>query len=242
MDGLRLGIGFSYKPNELRFCGPKSANANFLHYLERTDNAAAVAEDIRRFEGLYTYLAAIAAKSGKLYTDYDVLEAYWIGNRLLDDFTAADMIGILKNLVKRGLPAKVAENRIAHVPAQAIPHHNFNVCYVGVGQITGAVPTTIANMNDCMTIPATVQKVVGSQLAISRKFLEYSGGMLHLGKEKAAVVDYLPQLLGKVKVGDVVAVHWGFAPAILTRQQQKNMEHYTKKVLTAIQAQRVASV
>ena len=238
MDGLRLGISFSYMPNSLRFCGPQRAHQDFLSYINSPSKktAAAVESDVKRFEGLFTYLDAIAAKSKKHFTDYEVVEAYWIGNSLLDKFTSNDVKAIIKALIRRGLPAEIAENKIRSLPKGVFPHHNFNVCYVGVGRITGAVPTTIQNMNDCMTIPGIVTAIKRKRgkLVVRRKFLQMSEPGLQLGPEMEVEVAYLPQLMTNVKIGDVVAIHWGFAPMILTKRQQQNLEGYTQKVLAAI--------
>jgi hypothetical protein len=240
MDGTSLAIRFSYMPNALRYCGPKEANKDFLSYFSSGNKkiAAAVEADLKRFEGLYPYLSAIAAKANKRFTDYDVIEAYWLGNKILGKFGSKDMKAIINALVKRGLPAAIAKERIKHLPKGMFPHHNFNVCYIGVGQVTGAVKTTLENMNNCMINSGIVKEVKKNKLVVAKQLLEYDHGKLILGSsEKLSTVAYLPQMLPNVKVGDTVALHWNFAPAILAKRQAKNLGSYTKKLLGEITIQ-----
>ncbi len=236
MDGIGLAIRFSYMPNALRYCGPKEANMDFLSYVSNGNKkiAAAVKADLKRFEGLYPYLSAIAAKANKPFTDYSVIEAYWLGNNLLDRFGSSDMKAIINALAKRGLPASVAKERLERLPKGMFPHHNFNVCYIGVGQTTGSVPTTLENMNSCMTSSGIVKEIKSKErkLVVAKRMLEYDHGKLILGnKLKEVEAEYLPQLLPKIKSGDAVALHWNFAAAILTKQQSNNLNNYTKKLL-----------
>jgi hypothetical protein len=237
MDGTSLAIRFSYMPNFLRYCGPKEANKDFLHYLTRPNSkiAAAVENDLKRFEGLYPYLSAIAAKSGKKFTHHEVIEAYWIGNDLLDNFNSNDMKKIINALVKRGLPAAVAEERLKKLPKGMFPHHNFNVCYIGVGQTTGAVPTTLENMNNCMINSGIVSKVGKGKLTVEKRLLQSTNRKLKLSSSTTkATVSYLPQMLPKIKVGDVVALHWDLASVKLTKKQASNLNKYTERILEAV--------
>ncbi len=238
MDGIELALRFSYMPNKLRFCGPKEAQEIFTNYLKEKDNETSVASNIKRFEGLYPYLSAIASKSGKKFTDYDVVEAYWIGNKLLDKFSDKDLKSTLLSLVKGGLPRSIAESRARNLPSGLVPHHNFNVFFVGVGQITGSVPTTIENMNSCMVSQGTVLKINKNKLIVSRQHLLLKKNKFVFGKEKDVEVKYLSLMLRNVKKNDIVAMHWGFAPLVLTEKQSKNLMHYTEKIINVLNKSR----
>ena len=86
MKGVELAARFAYITNFLRYCGPEEASKQFNEYIEKQDNEKDVEASLKKFEGLYPYLSSIAEKTGKIFTDYDVVEAYWIGNKLLDKF------------------------------------------------------------------------------------------------------------------------------------------------------------
>src|SRR3989338_6132626 len=122
MKGIELAARFSYITNSLRFCGPKEASKQFLQYLSKKNN-----KDI---------------------FDYEVIEAYWIGNKLLDNFTDDDNKKIIKKLMQRGLPKSIGLDLIKNLPSGLVPHHNFNVMYVGVGRLTGSVETNLQNMDN----------------------------------------------------------------------------------------------
>src|SRR3989338_8335775 len=149
MNGTDLCIRFSYITNHLRYCGPFHAEEQFLQYAKHHNNEYQVQQSLQKFEALYPYLSLIAEKTGKQAFDHDVVESYWLGNRLLEEFQDNDMKRIIEMLVQRGLPLSLGTELVKNMPHGLFPHHNFNVFYVGVGKTTGAVPTTLQNMDNC---------------------------------------------------------------------------------------------
>ncbi|MDQ2738880.1 MAG: DUF6390 family protein, partial [Actinomycetota bacterium] len=79
-SGAELFARYAYPPNELGYCGPEDASVLLARESERD-----VAQSARQFEGAWPYLEIIAAASGiGDPLDPRVVEAYWIGNDLLD--------------------------------------------------------------------------------------------------------------------------------------------------------------
>src|SRR3989344_722967 len=146
MDGTELASRFSYITNSLRFCGPKEACGQFLKYANKKDsrNLDEIRASIKKFEGLYPYLSSIAEKNSRDFLDYEVVEAYWIGNRLLEKLNDEDIKQIIEKLMHRGLPKSIGGSLIKNLPHGFVPHHNFNVFYVGVGRTSGTVETKTA--------------------------------------------------------------------------------------------------
>ena len=171
MKGIELAARFSYITNSLRFCGPKKASKQFLQYLSKKNNEQKVKDSLLKFEGLYPYLSAIAEKNNKDIFDYEVIEAYWIGNKLLDNFTNEDNKTIIKKLMQRGLPKSIGENLINNLPSGLLPHHNFNVMYVGVGRVTGSVETNLQNMDNCRISWGKVLEVLQDKLLVQSNLL-----------------------------------------------------------------------
>ena len=64
--------------------------------------------------------------------------------------------------------------------------------------------------------------------------LEYENSVYRLGPKEIKTAIYMPNMLKDVKIGDVVALHWGFAAIVLSDKQQKNLEKYTLKVLDIV--------
>jgi len=250
MDGIELALRFSFQPNALHYCGPERAHNDFLSYFNHnktrhdisanidTKYAEKIRQDLKEFEGLNPYLEFISEKTGRDFTDYKVVEAYWIGNELLDEFNDEDMKKLIPNLTQGGLPKSAAEKLVQKLPQGLFPHHNFNVFYVGVGQITGAVPTTVKNMDNCMISFGVIHEVKNSEwkniLVVKRNPLIQNGILLEFGNEELKEVEYLKEMLPNVKKGDAVAVHWNFALMQLDEKQRKNLEHYTNKILTIL--------
>ncbi len=228
-DGLELAARFSYITNALRYCGPSHAADAFITYLKTKQNKEVVEDALKKFEGLYPYLSSIAKKHSKNFSDYDVVEAYWIGNDLLDAFTDDDLKEIILLLTKRGLPKAHAEKLIRNLPHGLFPHHDFNVFYVGVGMTSGTVATTLQNMENCRISWGTVVEIHPQNLVVASQTLKQDNKKLFL-EEGTKTVDYKSDILN-VKIGDRVAMHWGFTVCTLENVQQAQLEKYTRKLL-----------
>jgi len=228
MNGHELCIQFSYITNVLQYCGPQCSEA-FKQYLREKNNKEAVEEAFKKFEGLYPYLTAIAKKHNKHFLDYDVVEAYWIGNKLLDAFTDDDVKDIIRLLMTRGLPKSIGEELITKMPTGFVPHHAFNVFYVGVGRITSSVDVTLQNMDNCRPSWGKVLEILPDKLLVQTQPL-VKKDKIELGEEETKTIIYHKEFL-QPKIGDIVALHWGFACAVLTEDQVKRLEHYTNKIL-----------
>ncbi len=253
MDGTELAARFSYITNSLGFCGPDKASELFLEHIKNKinnktkDTKKEVESSLKRFEGLLPYLSTIAKKTGKDFLDYDVVEAYWLGNELLEKFNDDDIKKIIKKLMLRGLPSSIGNELIKNLPAGFLPHHDFNVFYVGVGRTTGSVETTLQNMDNCRISWGRIIEVSKCELIVSTQTLKrnrdkenkinteenvrQNAGKFFLGEEETKNVVYLPEMLPEVKKEDYVALHWGFAPLILERYQLDNLKKYSKRIL-----------
>lgn len=233
MDGVALCARFSIATNRLQFCGPSDAEPTL--YAAITDEAGLdrARAALTRFEALYPYLEAIGGKHGLDPFDSRVVEAYWIGNRLLETFDRADFLRILESLVRRGLPRSTADRLRAHLPAEPLPHHAFHVTFVGVGEVTGHVETTLANMEACRPAIARVREVRNVSLTVERSPLKLTGGRLTRGPAETGAQPFDPRILRRVEPGDVLAVHWGHAALVLDPTQARALERYTDRSIAA---------
>lgn len=241
MDGYELCIRFSGVPNAMRLCGPEDAVEPFRAYLEAKNRSEAdVADLIERFEGLYPYLHVIAERTNRTFTDEKVVEAYWIGNELLDELTKADYVRIIELLAERGLPASFAKRLTRDLPAGLVPHHNAHVCYVGPGRTARTVSATLPTMDRCRVASARVLSIVDSRhLLVEQAPLEIERGRFVLGEAEPRTVVYDPLLLPAVKAGDTVATHWGTAVLVLVGEQERNLVRYDERVRDAIPEARI---
>ncbi len=233
MQGVQLAARFSIATNRLKYCGPADAEPALFRTITEGKDFDASRTALLRFEALEPYLTAIAAKHGKDPLDHDVVEAYWIGNDLLDGLTRKDFRGILETLTRRGLPRTMADALAAHLPDRPLAHHAFHVSYVGVGNVTGHVKTTLPNMESCRPAWARVLRVAKGELEIEKPPLAYEGGRLRIGKPVRETVAFDPRVLPGVAKGDHVALHWNWPALALTDGQLVNLKEYTERSLTA---------
>jgi hypothetical protein len=233
MDGVALCARFSIATNRLEFCGPSDAAPTLYRAITRGSDLDAAREALRKFEALYPYLEAIGGKHGLDPFDARVVEAYWVGNELLDAFERADFLRILEALVRRGLPRSTAGRLAGHLPAHPTPHHAFHVSFVGVGEVTGHVETTLANMELCRPGWATVVRVGPKALVLDRSSLGLVEGRLTLGGPQRASLAYDPAILPDVVEGSRVALHWNHPALVLSDEQASALERHTRRALTA---------
>lgn len=185
------------------------------------------------FEALWPYLQAIGAKHHLDPLDPKVVEAYWIGNELLDPFGREDFRKLLTALQRRGLPASIAERLAHHLPKEPIPHHMFHVAFVGVGAVTGHVPTTLANLEACRPAWATVLERRPESLRILRPSLQVGAGRLVWGPDVASEIAYDPQTIPDVHDGRSVVVHWSWPALVLTEAQLGTLRDFTERSMAA---------
>ena len=233
MNGTQLGARFSLATNRLRYCGPADAEAHLLHAIADGTDLEAAADALSRFEALAPYLRAIAARHGRTPFDFDVVEAYWIGNDLLDSFTREDFALILAELGKHGLPRSIVARLLTRLPAHPFPHHAFHVMFVGVGAVTGKVETTLDNMEKCRPGWGRVHHVEEGRVLVDKPRLVLEDGRLRLGPPEPSSQPLDPRLLPVVGPGDWVALHWGLPVTILTATQRDRLESYTARSIDA---------
>ncbi len=229
MDGVRLAARFSIATNRLRFCGPAEAAPDLYRAITEGTGLTEAAGHLARFEALYPYLEAIGARHGLSPFSRDVVEAYWIGNRLLDPFGPAEFRAILDALARRGLPPVIARELAAALPPRPIPHHAFHVAFVGVGAVTGHVETTLANMESCRPAPATVTEVGDRTLTADVVPWELGPQGLRDGPMRSQVVSYDTGCLPSILPGDSIATHWGWAAAPLLSDARRALETYSRR-------------
>jgi len=231
---LALLCKYSLITNRLRYCGPKDAYKDFFLLLEgKKYDKEKIKKHFTRYEGLYVYLKYVADKLNKNWFDYDIIEAYWTGNSLLDKFNYEDNKKILVGLTGRGLPKSYGEDLIKILPRDMNLSHSFNVFFVGVGKTTGSVPTNIITMNKCILSIGEIVKIKEDTLMVSTTPLVIDRGLLKFGSEKIEHVEYNSKYLTP-KLNDVVAVHWDYVCKILTEEEINNLKKYTQKNIDAL--------
>jgi len=233
MDGIPLASRFSIATNRLNYCGPAEAEPLLYRAIVTGRGDAESRGALEGFEALLPYLRAIGEKHGLDPFDERVVEAYWIGNDLLDGFHREDFRGLLDALRRRGLPRSVAERLAAHLPGDPIPHHMFHVAFVGVGAVTGHVETTLPNLESCRPAWARVRERGPTTLKVVRRSLRIEKGRLVDGSEVPQEIAYDPRVVPDAAPGASVVVHWGWPALTLTPARSAVLRESTRRSLAA---------
>jgi hypothetical protein len=215
------------------YCGPDDAVQLLKRAITDATGLPETREALTRFEALMPYLRAIGRKHGLDPFDYRVVEAYWIGNDLLDGFPRAEFRRILEELTRHGLPKTVAARLEERLPDAPVPHHAFHVAFVGVGQVTGRVPTTLTNIDRCRPSWGRVVQVDRGTAVAVRPRLAIEGNTLRWDDPERVVFEAEPGALPDLKTGDWVAFHWNAPALILAADQRARLEEYTVRSFEA---------
>jgi hydrogenase maturation factor len=215
-------------PNRLGYCGGTDAAGLFERCTAgltspELDGWAAT------FEGAYPYLALIAGANGLPDPlDARVVEAYWIGNELLDGVSMAPLHASLRERFGPRLSPKTLELILGKVPAGARPHHSFHV--IDICRRTGALAESLEMLDSCRISWGRVLTVDGAHLEVQVQPLEFREGRLALGDaETRRVLRSIDDkgFLEDARIGDWVSIHWGWACDRLSARQIENLRRYT---------------
>lgn len=238
-DGPLLFARYAYPPNALGYCGPNDARA-LLDYA----SAGASDEGLRRlahgFEGAWPYLRLIAAANAILDPlDARVVDAYWIGNRLLDRVDRQMLATFLEDSFARRA-GKQAPLLSTLVRAGALPHHNFHVfgVYPWVGLLRdGRSPEPLRIIDSCRIRWGTVAAVTDGRAMVRSQPITWDGRALGIGAAYVETVTASLDGIGpvpRVRDGDHVAMHWDRICDTLTPDRERALRRYTMHTLHAV--------
>jgi len=232
MDGVLRCSRYAFGPNRLHYCGP-DANREIAAHINESAGDFGLAKLLREFETMYPYLAHIAEAS-HIADPFDerVIEAYWIGNELLENIPVkkfhrhlAEGLKLKKKL--GGKSFGLVEKKIA---GGAMPHHSFHV--LDIWKRTGNLERehTLLSMDECRISWGKVLEVNGPAITVLTKPLLYENGKLALGSEvKKEIIRRLEATydIEQLRPGNLVSIHWSVPCEVITPAQAKNLEKYT---------------
>ena len=228
---------YAYPPNVLGYCGPGDSLALLQHasVAEAGPNLTSLA---RQFAGAWPYLELIAASAGRRDPlDDAVVEAYWLGNRLLDrvdpSVFAAHLADRFEPRAGRGM-ADIATLALLG----AVPHHNFHVFavypWVGLLRAGTAAEEPLRVLNACRVRWGRVMAVHGLTAEVASQPLVWDGVGLRLGPatvEEATLASAQGSLAHAVRPGDVVGLHWDWICEVLQPRQLSTLRGLTTTIL-----------
>jgi hypothetical protein len=240
LSGALTCARYAFAPNLYHYCGPDT-KGELGDYLKAELSDGGLVEHLTKFETLYPYFQAIAqANAITDPLDLRVVDAYWVGNELLDKLIEADVYRALvefQRLPKR-LPKKELKWLLPKIDQRARLHHSFHVFNVFSRTGHHTVKQTIETMDECRISWGEVistkhearnpKQIQNSNIQIKSQKLIYKNGKMSLIPAVREVVVAQEALGKKLKPGDMVSVHWGFVCDKLTMKQVDNLDKYTR--------------
>lgn len=235
MNGLRLASLYSLPPCSLGFCGQKKKGTASILKKFLTGKKIAqltVRKTLKNFAASFPYYQLIS-QSNKIKDPFNVkvVEAYWIGNRLLDKVKFADLKKtILKDFTKPGLlSVKEAEKRISRLAKNVKPHHSFHVLILG--PVAGRIKFYGPLYDLCRISWGKIVKIQNSKfsekIVVKYRQLVVKNKIFLLKKEIKKEINWNKKFLPSLKTGDLVSFHWDNVCQKINKEQQKNLLKYT---------------
>jgi hypothetical protein len=234
MEGILRCSRYSFGPNRLHYCGP-DANAELHDYIDSGGSDPGLSQLLQQFQTLYPYLQHIA-RANDIIDPFDarVVEAYWLGNALLENVGKQKLHRFLIDDlgIKDKLPSKDFSWLEEKIGQGAVPHHSFHV--MNIWRRTGNmdVPHTLESMDECRVSAGSVTAVSGPSITVTYEPLIYQNGKLALG---APVEKKLTRQLEaeydieQIKPGALVSIHWSVPCEVITKEQAMRLRTYTLK-------------
>lgn len=241
--GLRLAAIHGWRPHALGLCGPEEARRQELlkKFLQGKVAPSKMKKVFKQFMGAYAYYKLIA-KNNNIKNQFDkrVVEAYWIGNNLLDRIETDDLRQMVaKDFVGPGLlPKEIAAKKASLIPDLSKPHHSFHV--LTIGSVTGSVDFTGSTKlkDTCRISWGRVTKIPTIKNKISKIIVRYQPLIgtekIKLGKSIKKEIHWDRLIAPKVKKGDWVSFHWNWLVKILDNRELKNLKKYTQNTLNSL--------
>ena len=224
-DGPRLFSRYAYPPNSLGYCGPQ--DVTLLPELALDEASGELRHAITAFAGAWPYLELIGGCTGRDPLDGEVVEAYWLGNSLLDGI---DLL-TWGNSVEERFRARAGWDwrQVSDaLNAGGVPNHAFHVfcIYPWVGLLkAGKVDPALNVLDQCRIRWGRVREVSNGGLLVESQPLVWQDERLGLGEARMETVDAALDS-EPPSPGGIVAMHWNYACQTLTRPQAARLRRY----------------
>lgn len=228
LAGTLRFIRYAFMPNRLRYCGG-DANRTLFEYGVVQVVDGGLPSLLRTFTGALPYLQLIA-RANRIADPFDVrvVEAYWIGNDLLQHVEVRQLYDALRERFGKQLQGRTRDLILGKAPAGARPHHNFHVfdVHARIGQLEHSLET----LDQCRVSWGKVLRVEGAELVVERQELVLYDGKLALAPPQP--IHVLRQVEGRgfadaAAPGDFVTLHWGWVCEVIPPAQQARLAYYT---------------
>ena len=237
--GALLFARYAYPTHALGQCGPEKQAELFERVAAGVDD-----RELRRlaktFEDDWSYLELIARSNGvDDPLDARVVEAYWIGNPMLDKVGASALARSMEQRF-RTRAGRTWPTVMDAVSAGALPHHSFQALVVGPlldSAHSAGAAETLNVLDRCRIRWSQVVELSGEQAVVRSRPLRWDGRSLELGEPRLEEVvvarDGLTLVTG-LGVGDWCSLHGDWVCDRITARQLRALQTYTLRQLRVI--------
>ncbi len=229
--GPLLFVRYAYPPNSLGYCGPADSAA-FREYGASGVVDEGLVDLARAFSGAWPYLELIASGCGIADPlDRRVVEAYWVGNTLLDAIplarTADSMETRFRPLIGRQFP-----HLVDNVLAGGVPHHSFHVFgvypWVGLLGDDRKADRALTVLDRCRIRWGQVVTEKVGEVSVRSRRLQWDGRRVSLGEpELETAFCHVGETAPSLAEGDWVSLHWDWVCDRLSGRGLRALRHYT---------------
>jgi hypothetical protein len=229
ISGQLRFIRYAFMPNRLRYCGGTDDNRTIFEYGIEHEVDRGLEPLLRKFTGALPYLQLIA-RANNIPDPFNerVVEAYWIGNELLEGVEVRQLYDSLLERFGKQLQGRTRDWVLGKAPAGARPHHNFHV--FDVHSRVGQLENTLDTMDQCRVSWGKVIRLADTELVVERQPLTLVEGKLALAA--AEPFRALRQVDGKgfiedAQPGEWVTVHWSWTCEVIDQWQLSALRRYS---------------
>lgn len=233
MTGVELFIRFAYPGCERGFCGlsfPETLeNLEIFVNLRRKSKGKIkeIKEILKTFTVAYGYCQLIAEANGiPDPLEKEVVEAYFVGNELLDKVKPEDFRRFLESFKKFRDFSKIPER----IFEKLRPLHAFQVLILG--GLNQRFPQTPAEKDQCRISWGEIKSVQREKLIIEYQPLIFKEKISLDKEQRLKEID--KGFCQEAKKGDWAFFHLDFAAIIATEEQIENAQKYLQIILNAV--------
>ncbi len=237
--GALLFARYAFPPNALGLCGVDTPRT-LLEYGDARESDGGLRALARTFDGAWPYLELIAAANGiDDPLDARVVEAYWLGNGLLDRVRPHALVRHVDERF-RGRVGRAGGHVAGVVAAGAVPHHSFHVLavYPWLGLLrTGIVDEPLRVLDRCRVASAVVESVADETASVRLRPLVWHDGLLGLGPPESRTVRWRidgRSFVARPKPGDLLSLHWDVVCDRLAPDAARRLVAVTDRALLAV--------
>jgi len=237
ISGPLLFARYAFAPNVRGYCGPADDRA-LSDYVTAGVTDQGLTELAKGFAGAWPYLELIATANGIADPlDARVVEAYWIGNPLLERIRVPALGSSADERFRR-----VAGRDWRHVAdavlGGGVPHHSFHVfcVYPWTGLLrSGRTEPSLQVLDRCrITWGRVLTAPANGTVVVRQQPLTWDGRELALGTPEPRPAG--TGFLESARPGDWVSLHWDTICDRLTTGQLLSLRAYTARHLRLVNA------